>query len=467
MLILVQSRANEKAQQPTVSPFLFFIAPILVVVFIGILVNPVVALYYLVLDSWVVGKITDFGEILTFFSVNQIFVMLSIVSLMLHKALGACSVDLRLFFSRTALFFYAFLAYLLWSSWYLMGRNEPTLLNNLAFFMLILAIMGYKTLSRLKGVVTIIIVAAIGIMLNTVGQRLIDAGSLLADVSKGGRIQPGFHVLVTIPFLIAFLKANASSKGGILIKGVLIAAVLFIFAQLSRTLVASLLILACFYVIRGYIKPIWALLLVPVIVCALIFGTTTEYGRTLLRLPSEKSAQFNNEKVGAATSGRSGLYPIAWEMFLRSPLIGEGYDSFRNPKGSSLIIPVAESRERSALHSTWLQVLSETGIIGAILYFGIYLNAYLDFKKAHRHKHENSMHYYSEAVLAGMLLFFLGGIFDNFGFNYRIFFLLMALSSVLADVSAISTAGAITQDQTGMNPGQIPQRPLLLRGAAR
>lgn len=448
------------------SPFLLFIAPILVVVLIGILVNPVVALYYLVLDSWVVGKITDLGEILPFFSVNQIFVMFSMVSLMLHMALGACSIDLRLLFSRTALFLYAFLAYLLWSSWYCMGRNEPILLNNLAFFVLILAIMGYKTLSRLKWVVTIIVVAAVGIMLNTVGQRLMDAGSIFADVSKGGRIQPGFHVLVTIPFLIAFLKTNANSRVRILMKGVLIAAVLFMFSQLSRTLVASLLILACFYLIRGYIKAIWTLLLVPVIVCVLIIGTTTEYGRTLLRLPSEKSAQFDNEKIGAATSGRSALYPIAWEMFLRSPLIGEGYDSFRHPKESILVIPVGDSRERGALHSTWLQVLSETGIVGMILYFGIYLSACLDFRKARRHRHENDIHYYSEAVLAGMLLFFLGGIFDNFGFSYRIFVLFVALSSVLASTSVISTAHGITQGETSMSSGEISQPRALLGGAA-
>jgi O-antigen ligase len=460
----VPLKTNEAARHLAVNLYLLFIAPILAAVFIGILINPGVALYYFVLDSWLVGKITDLGEILPFFSVNKILLMFSAVSLLLHMALGACKVDLQLLFSRTALFVYAFIAYLLWSSLYLMGRNEPILLNNLAFFVLILAIMGYKTLSRLKWVVTIIIAASAGIMLNTVGQRLIDVGSLLADVSKGGRIQPGFHILVTIPFLIAVLKTNTSSKVRGFTKILLVAAILFIFAQLSRTLVASLLILACFYVIRGYIKVIWAMLLVPIVVCVLVIGMMTDYGQTLLRLPTEKKTQLNEQEMQAFTSGRSALYWIAWKMFLRYPLAGEGYDSFRHPKESTLVVPAADLGERSALHSTWLQMLSETGIIGTMLYFGLYLSAYLDFKRT-RHTQEDIIRYYSEAVLAGMLLFFLGGIFDNFGFNYRIFFLFLALSSVLASISRISPAPAITEGHIIRHSDLLPQ-PLIIHGVA-
>jgi len=439
-------RANETAKQLIVNLYLLFIAPILGAVFIGTLVNPAVGLYYLVLDSWVAGKITDLGEILPLFSVNKILVVFSTVALMLHMALGACNVNLRLLFSRTALCVYAFLAYLLWSSLYLMGRNEPNLLNNLAFFVLILAIMGYKTLSRLKWVVAIIIAASFGMMLSTAGLRLLDVGSLLADVSKGDRIQPGFHILVAIPFLIAFMNTTPNSKLKRLTKVLLVAAVFFVFAQLSRTLVASLLILACFYMIRGHVRAIWVMFLVPVIVSVLAVGMMTDYGQKLLRLPTEKKTQLNEQEMQAFTSGRSGLYWIAWKMFLKYPLAGNGYDSFRHPKGNTLVVaPVAEALERSALHSAWLQVLSETGIIGAILYFGLYLSAYLDFRKVRRRTQEASIYFYSEAVLAGMLLFFLGGIFDNFGFNYRIFFLFMALSSVLASVSVISPARASYQ----------------------
>ena len=94
-------RANETAKQLIVNLYLLFIAPILGAVFIGTLVNPAVGLYYLVLDSWVAGKITDLGEILPLFSVNKILVVFSTVALMLHMALGACNVNLRLLFSRT------------------------------------------------------------------------------------------------------------------------------------------------------------------------------------------------------------------------------------------------------------------------------------------------------------------------------------------------------------------------------
>lgn len=412
--------------------YYFFILPVLAFVVVGAFFNPAIGVYYLIIDSLIIGHLASIDAINLYgFSIAKIIVIISFSSLSLHTVLGTYKINHKIFITRTAVLLYIFIGYLLWSSNYLMGRNDIDLINNLVLFILLIAVVNNKANQRLKAVMRIIIIAAIGIITVSSILRLYEAGTFLADVSNGGRIQPGFNVLLSFPFILTAIIYSDNTKQKTIFKLLLVVIVCFVLAQLSRTLAASLLVIIATYILRGYMKPITSLLLISIMFTIIAAGISTEYGRTLLRIPvnTQGDIKYNSNDLGAFTSGRSAIYPMAWQAFLKNPLVGAGYDSFRRPKGYI----VDNNRERGALHSAWLQILSETGLIGAILYLCLYISCYFDFRKSRQSWTVNSFQFrLHEAIIMCLFIFFLGGIFDNFGYDYRSLYLFIALSSVLS-----------------------------------
>lgn len=409
--------------------------PAIIAAILGALVYPAVATYFLVLDSWVIGRISDLGDILPGISTNRLMVLLTVALFLLHAVVGSYKIDLRLFRSMTATLLVIFMLYLLASSLFIMGRNDPTLWNNLVFFLLLLLVLGSRTESHLRHMVWIIIGASAFIVLQTLLGRFSMAGELMADVSDGGRIQPGFHVLLSIPFLIAVARTTQHRFVRNLAYVLILVFAMFVISRISRTLVAIAVLLLGLYFVRSRAR--WKFLLwgVPVLVIGITVGLSSDYGKKLLRLemPHGGSVQrIDPDRLDAITSGRAAIYPIAWRNFEQNPVFGAGYDSFRRPRqGPSfgLGAPI----ERGALHSTWLQILSEAGIVGAGLYLALFVSAGLDFLRSQRRRSRlGRWTPFSEAVFFALVIFFFGGFVDNFGFSYRIFFLFVALSIVLS-----------------------------------
>lgn len=435
------------------SLYILFVAPILFFIIVGIAIYPTLALYYLVLDSWVIGKLTDWGEILPFMSVNRLMVIVTFVALLLHVAVKAHRIERKLLLSGTGLLLYIFMAYLLWSSLYIMGRNDARLLNNLAFFLIVLMLMGENIERRLKWVIATIVAASTFTLVEAMAVRFMNSGSFIADVSDGSRIHPGFHVLLSIPLLLAFVKITENGKLKLLAKFAIILFTFFVLGRISRTLFSILLVMWLLYFLSGYFNRKWLIVLIPVGLIALGVGVSTEYGRELLRLQTAKTGEAD-DKVGVHTSGRAEAYVYVWKRYQNGSLLfGNGYDSFRRPKNSLAI--GGRATEGSALHSAWLQILTETGIIGAGLYLALFGSALTNFLRSYRKRRDMpSRFYYSQAIFISMLVFFLGGFFDNFGFDYRIFYLILALSAVLgcAPEKAWSSKQSLRSSQNIKNP---------------
>ncbi|BAU48035.1 hypothetical protein SVA_1473 [Sulfurifustis variabilis] len=413
--------------------YLLFVLPLLAMVAIGTLFFPTLGMLYLAADTWMVGKITDVGEFLPFLSINKLMVLLTILAMLAHVATSRIRVHRAALFSRTTILTYLFLGYLLASSLLIMGRNHPEVLNNAAFFLVMLLYLASgDVVTRARTLAWVLVTASLAIVLQETAERLITAGTVMANVSDGGRIQPGFHVALSIPLLVALINTTDKQWQKRFATFLMLLFAAFVLTRLSRTLAGIAVLLFLYYVARGRIRAKWWLLLVPALILGLTLAAATRYGEELLRLPGQqRGGKLTDDDLRAFSSGRSVIYPVAWQRFLDNPVLGAGYDSFRHPRRSPVIGGLRV--QHSALHSTWLQVLSETGIVGALLYFGLYVSVWLNHRSVYRRRNvDPERHAFADATLIGIALFLAGGVFDNFGFDYRIFFIFVALSAVLA-----------------------------------
>lgn len=428
------------------SLYLFFVLPIIGAVALGTLLFPTLGMLYLAADNWVIGKITDLGDFLPFLSINKLMVMLVLIATLGQVAAQRMRIDRGVFFSPTTLVAFIFLAYLLASSLFIMGRSHPDVINNAAFFLVMLLYFSAGDgIAQAKTLAWVIVAASVFIVAKELLERILTAGTIMADVSDGSRIQPGFHVALAVPMLV-FLTGTSKKRWQKRIAIALIAVfIAFVALRISRTLSAILVWVTLYYAIRGYIRAKSWLLVVPILAIILASLMMTKYGEQLIRLPVPygSSGSLSEEDVQAFTSGRSALYPIAWRRFVNSPVLGAGYDSFKHPRHAPITGGIRV--HQSALHSTWLQVLSETGIIGALLYLLLYLvvftKVFANFRIGrHGARIDPEVTSLGDAVLVGMTVFFIGGIFDNFGFEYRIFFIFVALAATLGAIQRRSSS---------------------------
>lgn len=73
---------------------------------------------------------------------------------------------------------------------------------------------------------------------------------------------------------------------------------------------------------------------------------------------------ISNSTSGDISSGRFGLYNLAWETFVDNPIIGVGIDTFT-------YIPYSGVQQNVGAHNDWLQFLAEIGAVGSmfLMYF--------------------------------------------------------------------------------------------------
>ena len=146
----------------------------------------------------------------------------------------------------------------------------------------------------------------------------------------------------------------------------------------NRYIKRAALILACM-----------SALLVIVNTVASFSGSGTALNRLIER--------FNSDSFG----GRTELYDAAWEIFLQHPIVGIGYNCFRVLGGYGYFT-----------HSTYMELLACTGIVGFILFLGPVLSG---LKYAIYSMPENRG---SKIILLAMLLLsgFFGIVFYNIVF---------------------------------------------------
>lgn len=123
------------------------------------------------------------------------------------------------------------------------------------------------------------------------------------------------------------------------------------------------------------------------------FGLTTDGGQDLY----------------AITSGRALVWPMVWDQFLESPVIGEGRDTMRR-EGLTLSIAGILGDHRTDFahpHNAYLEVLIDNGVLGAIpifWFFGlITLWAFRDFRRSE----DPDLRLLGGLAFAGLVTFYL------------------------------------------------------------
>lgn len=134
----------------------------------------------------------------------------------------------------------------------------------------------------------------------------------------------------------------------------------------TRGALLAFLIAAFIYVAKFGFKKILMFVAGIVALVGVIFALDPSYSNRLKSSVTENKGDDNRIK----------LYQANWDMFVDHPLLGMGYDVYKDPTKS---VPytsrrgVVENLQDSHAHNQYMQILSSTGIIGFVLFMSFYL----------------------------------------------------------------------------------------------
>lgn len=379
-------------------------------------IYPDVLYYFLVLDSWSIlrlssVKIADFP-----ISFNMCIVSIFFIILILREKLFLPP-QRKIILLPTMLF----LMWLLVSHYIYSKSLHIGVLNNLIFFYITLLFFQDKSSQKLFYVA----IVALLCMFFLSGSMLVNDvlhGAFGQKSYAGNRIHSAFYILEAI-ILLFFLRERCAKK--ILyhaINFLIATGYLSIFLCLGRLVTAIAVVSIIFFFYKAYIK--WrtivagaALLFFIILLSPHLF---TSFQKQLIRLPDSRHKtikQYDKDEMAAFTSGRSRAYEVAWKLYLKKPLMGIGYDRWATD--------ISMGGAGFSLHSRWLQILVETGPVGALLYLFIYVSCFfcLSSKSLFVPGHREPVR---DVLLMALVGFCLIGLTDNHGYTDRIFYLIIA-----------------------------------------
>ncbi len=148
--------------------------------------------------------------------------------------------------------------------------------------------------------------------------------------------------------------------------------------------------------------------------------------------------------LGGGTSGRSDLWHVAWEIFTGHPLVGVGIGNFQViephyallPGGIARIQYIAETPQ--LVHNTYLQLLTETGVIGLAGFLAVTTMVLRNFLRALRTFEAGGLTVQADltlAVLMGTIAMLTSIMFITNGDDYRLW-VLFALAPALLGIAS-------------------------------
>lgn len=390
----------------------------------GIIRNTEVLLYYLVLDSWLILRISDISIFHPVLTLNRIITYVSFF-IILFQRVRSGSLFPKAMFSLLTYIITIFIFYLFYSNHRWTNSFDLTILNNLIFYYLVLFITE-KNVYRSFQVISI--VACLPVLLLS-GSSIINA-ILNMDIGQrsfaGNRIHSAFYVCLGLCFLFGYRRMIVDKTIlKIFINIVILLGIISVAISLGRMVTFILTVLIIFFLIKGYLKlkTVAIFSFLSILVITLYSKAFTLYLSKLIRFPDKKIEitaikKFNEDKLGAFTSGRSRIYKKGWKLFKQHPLIGMGYDWWAgNPY----------NRTHSSFHSRWLQLLVECGIIGFIFYALIFIICILYLRKIRSINTDVFTKILADSLTACLFAFFFIGITDNHGYTDRLFYLISGL----------------------------------------
>jgi len=191
----------------------------------------------------------------------------------------------------------------------------------------------------------------------------------------------------------------------------------------------------------------------------------------------EQMATIGNTKE-ATSDMRLELWAIAWRMFLDNPVMGVGPDNFRWNAGDYQSVEQSDKFHRSLtmsvfVHSTYFEILSETGLVGGVLFVTILLRTFRDLKRIRSDEKLRSdagnadqrepvsgneklsptdsqqLQHYSLAITGSLVGFLIPAAFLSFTYFSHVW-LLVALAVALSEVARETTR----KSRVSSEPGQ-------------
>jgi O-antigen ligase len=125
------------------------------------------------------------------------------------------------------------------------------------------------------------------------------------------------------------------------------------------------------------------------------------------------------EAGGDITSGRTDLYDMAWNTFLKHPAFGVGVGGFKAATGAIM-----------AVHNTYLQVLCEQGVVGFTVYIIPIVYCFFYTLGIYKKNRGTMLEQYMNMSLAFQLIYIIYGLTGNVntGSGYIMYFIGIAIA---------------------------------------
>lgn len=239
------------------------------------------------------------------------------------------------------------------------------------------------------------------------------------------------YLLTALPVLFVFFFAAKREATRFLLAallGIFSLVFLFSFSRSGFLATATAFIwLTLFFLRRRYWQKLLILFYVFLLGSGIIYLTAQTQFSLLTRLTSP----FNLSDRSTVSHGL--LIYGSFELLKKSPLFGLGYGSFSehfraSPVGRQHAFfdeTAAAANVRLPAHSLWLEVLVETGILGASLYLWFVLVVIETAGRALKSLQDKWASLYQAALLASFVGILVGGLFYSYNLEFFWFFVFL------------------------------------------
>jgi len=308
-------------------------------------------------------------------------------------------------------------------------------------------------------------VLAVAALVNVLASRI------FSTAMSGGRLTLEFgnvanandfaaHLLLTLPFLLLL----ASNSKSILLRAAVLLPVgygiVVIFKTASRGALLALIVGTLFVLFRGnYRQRIAVACLVPITIVAILAFVPAGL---LQRIRSFSAAEQNvSSEAMESSDARHYLLMKAIHYAIEFPIFGVGPGQFANYEGSHNRV-LGKHGLYHAVHNTYVEAFTETGVVGGVLLLSAYISSFLMLNRTYREARrrtdcqdiQNTAFY----IMLGMVGFCAAIMFLNF----MICFYGPALAGLAISVSrAAKYEFAHRQPAAGPGLGMMPVRQTL------
>lgn len=158
------------------------------------------------------------------------------------------------------------------------------------------------------------------------------------------------------------------------------------------------------------------------------------------------------EVIGSDAVTRLALWSLAWDEFRHSPVFGVGWGNFSVPYGFDLLFAPGVL----AAHSTYFQLLAETGLVGFVTFFYLVGQSWRQARCQLRSSVDFLDLALAFGVLGALLSVLVHGLVDflfepQFGTLFWMLLVLLVASGRLQRVEASGRASSVPTDSSGRN----------------